>query len=120
MKVLRILAHSSLGIAFFTALSGNVILCVHDNEYDVIVGAFVAGLDAGLVYNSFPKMAGAWIPDDIFAFSPKITNFTENPTTVQFDHRLLVNTTIEWNLCDVCCGPAECYRYVSTAPFCWK
>ena len=52
----------------------------------------MAGLDAGLVYNSFPKMAGTWIPDDIFSFTPKVTNFTENPTTVQFDHRLLVST----------------------------
>jgi len=63
----------------------------------VTVGAFVAGLDAGLVYNSFPKMAGAWIPDDILSFSPKITNFTENPTTVQFDHRLLVSRILIWN-----------------------
>ena len=61
---------------------------MHANKYSI--GAFVAGLDAGLVYNSFPKMGGAWIPDDVFSFTPKITNFTENPTTVQFDHRLLV------------------------------
>ena len=54
------------------------------------VGAFVAGLDAGLVYNSFPKMGDNWIPDDILAFAPKWINFTENPTTVQFDHRVLV------------------------------
>lgn len=53
-------------------------------------GAFVAGLDAGLIYNSFPKMADKWIPDDILAFSPALRNFTENPTTVQFDHRILV------------------------------
>ncbi|CAI9596796.1 unnamed protein product [Staurois parvus] len=32
-------------------------------------GAFVAGLDAGLVYNSFPKMADRWIPDDLLAFT---------------------------------------------------
>lgn len=51
----------------------------------------MAGLDAGLVYNSFPKMGNTWIPDDLFSFSPKITNVTENPTTVQFDHRLLVS-----------------------------
>ena len=42
------------------------------------------------MYNSFPKMAGQWIPDDILAMSPKIKNFFENPTTVQFDHRILV------------------------------
>lgn len=34
-------------------------------------------------------MANKWIPDDILAFSPAIRNFTENPTTVQFDHRIL-------------------------------
>lgn len=54
----------------------------------------MAGLDAGLVYNSFPKMADKWIPDDILAFSPKIVNITENPTTVQFDHRVLGTTTL--------------------------
>lgn len=53
-------------------------------------GAFVAGLDAGLVYNSFPKMGERWIPDDLLAFSPTLKNFFENPTTVQFDHRILV------------------------------
>lgn len=56
-----------------------------------VVGAFVAGLDAGLVYNSFPKMGERWIPDDLLAFSPTLKNFFENPTTVQFDHRILVS-----------------------------
>lgn len=57
-------------------------------------GAFVAGLDAGLVYNSFPKMGDDWIPDDILALSPTIKNFFENTTTVQFDHRVLAITTL--------------------------
>lgn len=60
----------------------------------LFLGAFVAGLDAGLVYNSFPKMADRWIPDDILALSPTLVNFTENPTTVQFDHRILGTTTL--------------------------
>jgi cytochrome c oxidase assembly protein subunit 15 len=60
------------------------------NFFVNITGAFVAGLDAGLVYNSYPKMADKWIPDDIMAFSPKLRNVTENPTTVQFNHRVLV------------------------------
>ena len=55
-----------------------------------VAGAFVAGLDAGLVYNSFPKMGERWIPDDLLAFSPTLRNVFENPTTVQFDHRILV------------------------------
>ncbi|XP_031637522.1 cytochrome c oxidase assembly protein COX15 homolog isoform X2 [Contarinia nasturtii] len=74
----RALAHSTKGLIFLTAVSG----------------AFVAGLDAGLVYNSFPKMADKWIPSDILAFSPTIRNFTENPTTVQFDHRILGISTL--------------------------
>ena len=59
-----------------------------------VLGAFVAGLDAGLVYNSYPKMADKWIPDDIMAYSPKLSNLTENPTTVQFNHRILVSNKV--------------------------
>ncbi|XP_028651534.1 cytochrome c oxidase assembly protein COX15 homolog isoform X1 [Erpetoichthys calabaricus] len=70
---LRRFAHGTGGLVFLTALSG----------------AFVAGLDAGLVYNSFPKMGNYWIPDDLLSFSPTLKNFFENPTTVQFDHRIL-------------------------------
>lgn len=52
-------------------------------------GAFVAGLDAGLVYNSYPKFADRWIPADLAVFSPAWKNLFENTTTVQFDHRVL-------------------------------
>ncbi|XP_059057500.1 cytochrome c oxidase assembly protein COX15 homolog [Achroia grisella] len=78
LKKMTILAHSVKALAFFTALSG----------------AFVAGLDAGLVYNSFPKMGDHWVPDDILAMSPTLRNLTENPTTVQFDHRVLGTATL--------------------------
>jgi cytochrome c oxidase assembly protein subunit 15 len=59
-----------------------------------LAGAFVAGLDAGLVYNSFPKMADRWIPTDLFTIEPKWRNFFENPTMVQFQHRILGIATI--------------------------
>ena len=59
-----------------------------------LAGAFVAGLDAGLVYNSFPKMADRWIPTDLWTIEPKWRNFFENPTMVQFQHRILGITTI--------------------------
>ncbi|XP_055603426.1 cytochrome c oxidase assembly protein COX15 homolog [Uranotaenia lowii] len=72
------LVHFSKAAVFVTAMSG----------------AFVAGLDAGLIYNSFPKMADRWIPSDILAMSPALKNFTENPTTVQFDHRILGTGTL--------------------------
>lgn len=51
----------------------------------------MAGLDAGLVYNSFPKMGDNWVPDDILQMKPVLSNITENPSTVQFDHRIMVN-----------------------------
>jgi heme A synthase len=70
----------------FNIITVTVMLSIDGN----ITGAFVAGLDAGLVYNSYPKMADKWIPDDIMAFTPRVRNITENPTTVQFNHRLLV------------------------------
>lgn len=57
-------------------------------------GAFVAGLDAGLVYNSFPKMADRWIPSDLFALEPAWRNFFENPTATQFVHRILVSSRV--------------------------
>ncbi|KAG7190581.1 hypothetical protein KM043_006671 [Ampulex compressa] len=40
-----------------------------------------------------------WIPDDIFALSPKLKNFTENPTTLQFDHRILGISTLTLITC---------------------
>ena len=54
----------------------------------------VAGLDAGLVYNTFPLMGDKFIPFDIWDLDPKFINFFENPVTVQFDHRILGITTL--------------------------
>ncbi|KDQ64977.1 hypothetical protein JAAARDRAFT_146265 [Jaapia argillacea MUCL 33604] len=67
-------------------------------------GAFVAGLDAGLLYNEFPYMGGRLAPpadelmDRAYAKSPDGSdlwwrNIFENPTTTQFNHRLLGITT---------------------------
>lgn len=55
------------------------------------IGAFVAGLDAGLVYNSWPKFADKWIPDELATKEPKWRNLFENQVTVQFIHRHLVS-----------------------------
>ena len=56
-------------------------------------GGLVAGLNAGSQFNTFPKMAGQWIPDGLFVQQPWYTNMTENLMTVQFDHRMLAITT---------------------------
>jgi heme a synthase len=55
----------------------------------IILGAFVAGLNAGLIYNTFPLMDGKIIPDGLFFMQPLWLNFFENKATVQFLHRLL-------------------------------
>jgi len=66
-----------LGMIFITLLSGG----------------FVAGLDAGLVYNTFPLMDGQLIPDEAFDLTPLYLNAFENVALVQFDHRILAITT---------------------------
>ncbi len=60
----------------------------------MLSGGFVAGLDAGFAYNTFPLMDGEWVPEHLFALSPLWINFFEDVTTVQFTHRVLGMTTL--------------------------
>jgi cytochrome c oxidase assembly protein subunit 15 len=55
----------------------------------IIWGAFVAGLDAGLIYNTFPLMGNGLIPPEMWAQSPPLLNLFENHASVQFVHRWL-------------------------------
>ncbi|MCP4471695.1 MAG: heme A synthase [Gammaproteobacteria bacterium] len=55
----------------------------------IVSGGFVAGLKAGLIYNTFPLMGSKLIPEGIGALSPWYLNPLENLVTVQFDHRWL-------------------------------
>ncbi len=55
----------------------------------VALGGFVAGLDAGLGYNTWPLMDGAIIPDGLGVMSPWWKNLFENTLTVQFNHRIV-------------------------------
>jgi cytochrome c oxidase assembly protein subunit 15 len=59
----------------------------------LLSGAFVAGLRAGLIYNTFPMMGDYWLPPGLLALDPWWRNFFDNLTTVQFDHRVLAITT---------------------------
>jgi heme a synthase len=66
----------------------------------VVLGAFVAGLKAGLTYNTWPLMDGRLIPNGISALSPWYLNLFENITTVQFNHRMaayLVTGVVMWH-----------------------
>ena len=55
----------------------------------LLMGAFVAGLKAGHVYPTFPKMGEFWAPPGMFDSAPWWRNFFENPVTAQFTHRVL-------------------------------
>jgi heme a synthase len=67
----------------------------------IIWGAFVAGLKAGWVYNTFPLMDGALIPDAAWTLEPLWQNFFANTALVQFTHRSLGMLTgiVIWAWC---------------------
>ena len=60
----------------------------------IIYGAFTAGLKAGYGWNTFPKMAGEWVPSGLLPLTPWWKNFVEHTFTIQFIHRML-----GWILC---------------------
>jgi cytochrome c oxidase assembly protein subunit 15 len=55
----------------------------------MVWGAFTAGLDAGVMYATFPLMDGGLAPPGAFEREPFLINFVENKATVQFTHRWL-------------------------------
>jgi len=79
-KTLQRLSRFAVGTTFVTAVSG----------------AFVAGNEAGLVYNEWPRMGLGFIPSDLINpfIEPAWRNMFENHTTVQFQHRVLAYSTL--------------------------
>lgn len=65
---------------------GSIALCAMV-FLQIMLGALVAGLDAGLTYNSWPLMDGYWIPPGLIRLTPWHLNLFENITLVQFNHR---------------------------------
>lgn len=59
----------------------------------IILGSLVAGNDAGMIYNTFPLMDGAFVPRGYLDFDPWWVNLFENAATVQFNHRLAAELT---------------------------
>jgi cytochrome c oxidase assembly protein subunit 15 len=57
----------------------------------IYLGALVAGLHAGLIYDTWPLIDGSFIPSaaNLFFDQPLWRNFFENALTVQFDHRVI-------------------------------
>ncbi len=55
----------------------------------ILLGALVAGIDAGRSFPTWPSMNGEFLPSESFGYTPLWTNFFENPALVQFNHRML-------------------------------
>jgi len=78
VKRFRRMVHGTKGAIFLT----------------IFIGAFVAGLDAGYAYNSWPKYGAHWVPENLFSNKPFWKNFFENGDTVQFLHRNMAYLTL--------------------------
>jgi cytochrome c oxidase assembly protein subunit 15 len=62
------------------------------------LGALVAGLRAGLVYNTWPLMDGRVFPEGAFALSPWPRAIIDDVATAQFDHRLIAYLVVAYAL----------------------
>jgi heme a synthase len=62
----------------------------------IVLGAFVSGLHAGLSHNTWPLMDGRFIPEGLWNASPWQVNLFENIMTVQFDHRMAAYVVAAW------------------------
>lgn len=69
-------------------LRGVAIAIVGLTGLQIFLGGLVAGLHAGLTYNTWPLMDGGLVPSGLFSHVPWWRNLFENIATVQFDHRL--------------------------------
>ncbi|WP_424977465.1 heme A synthase [Leisingera sp. S232] len=61
---------------------------MHFALLQILLGALVAGIDAGRSYTDWPMMGGQMIPPNPFMLEPLWKNFFENPGLVQFIHRV--------------------------------
>ena len=61
---------------------------LHLTFLQILLGALVAGIDAGRSYTDWPLMAGQFFPPDLFYLKPWWRNFFEDPGLVQFVHRV--------------------------------
>jgi len=71
-----------------TGMSKRATLFVVAVYGQMLLGALVAGLHAGLIYNTWPDMNGRIFPEEPFFQTPWWINFFEEPSLAQFDHRI--------------------------------
>ena len=79
------------GAAATAWVAGAVLALIY---LQILAGGLVAGIDAGLGYNTWPLINGALVPSGLGEASPWYLNLFENPLTVQFDHRMLGHVVV--------------------------
>jgi cytochrome c oxidase assembly protein subunit 15 len=72
-----------------SAVGGSAIVVALLIFITLLSGGFVAGLKAGFAFNTFPLMAGQFVPPGYFALDPVWRNFFDNIPAVQFNHRYI-------------------------------
>lgn len=104
--IFTILLHTGLGVlqpraestrlawSGASTLYGRVALLSALVGVTAISGAFVAGMQAGLAFNTFPLMEGRVVPEGYFSLQPAYRNFFESIPSVQFHHRVLALSTL--------------------------
>lgn len=95
---LRLHPQDRPGAAGLPGIKASAAVLVVGLFLQIALGAFVAGIDAGQGYNTWPLMDGAFIPQGLGAMTPAYLNLFENALTVQFDHRVLAYILILWAL----------------------
>ncbi len=62
--------------------------------FQLLLGAWTAGLEAGYAFNSWPKMGSEWFPAGTPMLEPRWRNIVDNPIVVQFAHRWWAVVTV--------------------------
>lgn len=96
---LEVLAARRTNIAALARLRPWAIALVALVFVQMLLGAFMAGLDAGRAFATWPTYGGAWIPPGLYDLQPWWINHFENPALVHFQHRsaaYLVAALVLW------------------------
>ena len=90
VAIYGMLLHTALGLRSRRPSGSRAALPVAILTFVTMIwGAFLAGLDGGSAYNTFPLMEGELIPPEAVSMSPPWRNLFENVAAVQFLHRAL-------------------------------
>jgi cytochrome c oxidase assembly protein subunit 15 len=103
----RLTAHLSLALLIFGALFWTALSLLNPQQertnrtlkklshifmavlvLQIVMGALVAGLKAGHIFNTWPLMGDTFVPEGLTAMEPLWRNFLDNAVTTQFDHRI--------------------------------